>query len=49
MWIGLQPVLGAEARRSRHRHLHWFRRVGDDAFSGGSLYRCRCGEVRPGF
>lgn len=31
------------------RHLHWFRRSGDDPFSGATLYRCRCGEARSGF
>ena len=30
-------------------HLHWFRRVGDDPFSGSTLYACRCGVVRSGF
>jgi hypothetical protein len=30
-------------------HVHWFRRTGDDPFSGASLYTCRCGVVRPGF
>ncbi|WP_166520872.1 hypothetical protein [Modestobacter roseus] len=30
------------------RHLHRWRRLGDDPFSGASLYRCRCGVVRPG-
>ncbi|MGY1840864.1 MULTISPECIES: hypothetical protein [unclassified Modestobacter] len=29
-------------------HLHHWRRLGDDPFSGASLYRCRCGVVRPG-
>jgi hypothetical protein len=28
-------------------HRHRFRWVGDDAFSGSSLYACRCGVVRP--
>jgi len=32
----------------RLRHLHRFRRIGDDPFSGASLYGCRCGAVRPG-
>lgn len=36
---------GAGAHRSA-AHVHWFRRVGDDAFSGSSLYACRCGQVR---
>ena len=30
-------------------HVHRFHRTGDDVFSGGSLYRCRCGVVRAGF
>jgi hypothetical protein len=30
-------------------HVHWFHRVGDDPYSGSSLYACRCGMVRPGF
>ncbi|MFQ1003259.1 hypothetical protein [Modestobacter sp. SSW1-42] len=29
-------------------HLHRYTRSGDDPFSGSSLYRCRCGVVRPG-
>jgi hypothetical protein len=29
-------------------HLHWFRWLRDDPFSGSSLYGCRCGLVRPG-
>ncbi len=28
-------------------HRHRFRWVGDDPFSGSSLYACRCGVVRP--
>ncbi|WP_104523544.1 hypothetical protein [Blastococcus atacamensis] len=27
-------------------HVHWFRWTGEDAFSGSSLYTCRCGQVR---
>ncbi|MGY1709506.1 hypothetical protein ACI8AC_08355 [Geodermatophilus sp. SYSU D00758] len=27
-------------------HLHQFRWAADDAFSGSSLYACRCGVVR---
>jgi hypothetical protein len=30
-------------------HFHSFSRLGDDPFSSASLYRCRCGVVRPGF
>ncbi|WP_281270272.1 hypothetical protein [Geodermatophilus normandii] len=29
-------------------HLHRYRWVRDDPFSGSSLYACRCGVVRPG-
>jgi hypothetical protein len=32
---------------TRRVHWHRFRWTGDDAFSGASLYACRCGEVRP--
>ena len=28
-------------------HWHRFRWAGEDAFSGASLYACRCGVVRP--
>src|SRR3712207_2420713 len=44
---GGRPVTGRLRVRLRLRHVHWFRRVGDDAFSGAALYACRCGEVRP--
>ena len=37
------PVAVAAART----HWHRFRWAGDDAFSGSSLYACRCGVVRP--
>jgi hypothetical protein len=30
-------------------HVHRYHRVGDDVFSAGSLYSCRCGVVRTGF
>lgn len=30
-------------------HVHWFQAAGADPFSSASLYRCRCGQVRPGF
>ena len=30
-------------------HVHWFRRLSDDPFSGAVLYACRCGVVRSGF
>ncbi|MCZ2829877.1 hypothetical protein O2W14_13620 [Modestobacter sp. VKM Ac-2986] len=39
-------VPGATA--GRVLHLHRYTRSGDDPFSGSSLYRCRCGVVRPG-
>ncbi|MCZ2858447.1 hypothetical protein [Blastococcus sp. VKM Ac-2987] len=42
---GLRLATGAGGRRSA-AHVHWFRRIGDDAFSGSSLYACRCGQVR---
>ena len=29
-------------------HVHRYRYAGDDAFSASSLYRCRCGVVKPG-
>ena len=29
-------------------HIHWFRWLEADPFSGSSLYACRCGIVRPG-
>ena len=29
-------------------HVHRFRWTAEDPFSPSSLYRCRCGEVRPG-
>ena len=34
------------AGRVLHRHRYTW--SGDDPFSGSSLYRCRCGIVRPG-
>ena len=30
-------------------HVHWFSGAGADPFSSATLYRCRCGQVRPGF
>jgi hypothetical protein len=36
-------------RRPSAVHLHLFRRLGPDPFSSATLYRCRCGQVRPGF
>jgi len=41
---GTVPV----ATPARVLHLHRYTRSGDDPFSGASLYRCRCGVVRPG-
>ncbi|GAB3365807.1 hypothetical protein [Modestobacter lapidis] len=41
-----RAVVGA---RPSLLHVHRFSRVGDDVFSAGSLYRCRCGVVRTGF
>ncbi|CCG01364.1 conserved protein of unknown function [Blastococcus saxobsidens DD2] len=35
--------------RSSWLHLHWYHWAGHDAFSGSTLYACRCGVVRPGF
>lgn len=37
------------ASRVSPLHVHWYRRVGDDPYSGAGLYACRCGVVRPGF
>ncbi|MGY1642833.1 hypothetical protein ACI782_17140 [Geodermatophilus sp. SYSU D00703] len=37
----------ARPRQLQRPHVHWFRRLGDDPFSGASLYACRCGQVRP--
>jgi hypothetical protein len=37
------------ATKGSRLHVHRYHRVGDDVFSGGSLYRCRCGVVRAGF
>ena len=48
----LRPSLRpAPARAARKQgpsvlHLHWFRWTGADAFSGSSLYTCRCGQAR---
>ena len=36
------------ATTGRVLHLHRYSWAGDDPFSGSSLYRCRCGVVRPG-
>jgi hypothetical protein len=41
---GTVPV----ALAARVLHLHRYTRAGDDPFSSASLYRCRCGVVRPG-
>ncbi|WP_199522253.1 hypothetical protein [Geodermatophilus marinus] len=39
--------LGRAPRWRGRLHLHRFRWAADDAFSGSSLYACRCGVVRP--
>jgi hypothetical protein len=41
---GAVPV----AVSGRLPHLHRYTWAGDDPFSASSLYRCRCGVVRPG-
>lgn len=35
-----------EARRVSPLHVHRFRRLGDDPYSGADRYDCRCGVVR---
>ncbi|TFV53693.1 hypothetical protein [Blastococcus sp. TF02A-35] len=42
------PARAEEPGRPSPLHVHWFRWSGEDAFSGSSLYTCRCGQVRPG-
>ncbi|WP_176445633.1 hypothetical protein [Blastococcus mobilis] len=42
-------LLRAAASTLPAPHLHWFRWDGEDPAGTGSLYRCRCGVVRPGF
>lgn len=44
----LRPVPGPveELKRPSALHVHWFRWSGEDAFSGSSLYACRCGQAR---
>ena len=42
------PARNAGIPRRRSAHVHWFHWIDDDAFSGSSLYACRCGQVRPG-
>jgi hypothetical protein len=45
----LEHLLGrGTGARRRLPHLHRFRWAGEEPFSSHSLYRCRCGEVRPG-
>jgi hypothetical protein len=39
---------GAAIAVGRLLHLHRWTWSGDDPFSSSSLYRCRCGVVRPG-
>jgi hypothetical protein len=41
-------TLPGAAGSARVLHLHRYSWTGDDPFSGSSLYRCRCGVVRPG-
>ncbi|WP_147251776.1 hypothetical protein [Blastococcus sp. TF02-8] len=40
------PAPARELKRPSALHLHWFRWSGEDAFSGSSLYTCRCGQAR---
>ncbi|MGY1719499.1 hypothetical protein ACI8AG_10690 [Blastococcus sp. SYSU DS0552] len=44
---GTRPAPAPEPKRPSARHVHWFRWRSEDAFSGSSLYACRCGQVRP--
>ncbi|MGY1812829.1 hypothetical protein [Blastococcus sp. SYSU D00820] len=37
--------LGREPLSCRRHRFHW---VGEDSFSGASMYACHCGVVRPG-
>ncbi|MGY1745208.1 hypothetical protein [Blastococcus sp. SYSU D00695] len=46
--VSVDPALRALGRL-RRLHLHRYRWLRDDAFSGSSLYGCRCGSVRPGY
>ena len=43
---GPQPTTRSDVSRTPW-HLHRYSYAGADAFSGSSLYRCRCGVVRP--
>ncbi|WP_216870795.1 hypothetical protein [Modestobacter excelsi] len=43
---GPRPTTRSDAGRTDW-HLHRYGYAGADAFSGSSLYRCRCGVVRP--
>ena len=45
-YAGRMAVM-TEVVRQAQRHIHWFRWSEDGPF--GSLYACRCGEVRPAF
>ena len=38
-------VAGETAPRA---HVHWYRWDGENPFGNGALYKCRCGEVKPG-
>jgi hypothetical protein len=43
------PARGNKRPRFRNPlHIHWFRWQASAPFSNGSLYTCRCGDVRPG-
>ncbi|SFF51497.1 hypothetical protein [Blastococcus tunisiensis] len=46
----LPPVrlLRAAVATAGTSHVHWFRWAGEEPYGNGSLYRCRCGEFRPG-
>jgi hypothetical protein len=44
-----RAMSGARPSRRGRLHVHRYSRAGDDVFSGGSLYRCRCGVVRTAF
>ena len=46
---GISTRSDESSDRTASWHLHRYTRTGDDWFSGASLYRCRCGVVRPGF
>ncbi|WP_279536017.1 hypothetical protein [Blastococcus xanthinilyticus] len=39
-------LLTTPVRRAMRRHVHLFRWAGDSPY--GTVYACRCGDVRPG-